>query len=112
MRTPKKPQLYDVCRMRSARGIPSELSPDYTVYHESTTRYNIPAVLARRLCEYGPNTGNMVTGGIFYMYVKNGLKPLDILRERIVKKEKKRQAKMFKIADAEYRNSFTETIKP
>lgn len=97
MKTPKKKQLYDVCELVCLGGIN---------YHIATPHTNIPASMAR----YYVRTLPRPQKGSFFMYVKNGFKPLDVLRERKLKAEARRQDKMHAIATKELENSYKEHL--
>lgn len=69
MKFPKKKQLYDVCELRQNGKI---------THHISTPHYNIPASMARFF------TRNTIkkSMGIFLIYVKNGVNPLEHLKSK------------------------------
>lgn len=89
-KTPRAKQLYDVCEMLSYDI--SEVRSVTTILtrHIRTLHTNIPAAMA----SYYVKTLPKVQKGSFYMYVKNGLKPLDVLRERKLKSKEKCSRKM------------------
>lgn len=96
---PKKKQMYDVCEMCVINGI---------TYYFTTPHRNIPVAMAR----YYVRTLKSPQKGGFYMYVKNGLDPLQVLRDRKEKAEKKRQDKMFVRANRELESSYKEHNTP
>lgn len=117
MKTPKKKQLYDVCMIK--QDLPAEITLSsqadqsnvkYTIRHLGTHHYNIPIAMAKFYVKTLSRNHKEKT--IFFLYVKNGLDPLQVLRERREKAEKKRQDKMFVIANQELESSYKEHNTP